>query len=169
MNIQKLFLGFFGTGQMPRPGVTASLLALLIALPLLQLLGMETLFMLTFVITIIGLFETNKYLAKYPESDGEEITIDDVAGVWLSLMVTLPTALTLNTSYGLWIGTVAAFVSFTLFQIWKPSTIGWMHRTLKGGLGIMLSSALSGIAGGLLSALILTGAATLLRHFTFSG
>jgi phosphatidylglycerophosphatase A len=161
MNMQKLFLGFLGTGQMPRPGIMASLLALIIALPLLQLLGMETLFMLTFVITIISLFEVNKYVAKYPESDGEEITIDDAAGMWLSLMVTLPTALTLNTPYGLWVGVVTAFVSFTLFQTWKPSTIGWMHRTLKGGLGIVLSSVLSGLAGGLLSVVILMGIAKL--------
>jgi phosphatidylglycerophosphatase A len=161
MNMQKLFLGFLGTGQMPRPGIMASLLALIIALPLLQLLGMETLFMLTFVITIISLFEVNKYVAKYPESDGEEITIDDATGMWLSLMVTLPTALTLNTPYGLWVGVVTAFVSFTLFQTWKPSTIGWMHRTLKGGLGIVLSSVLSGLAGGLLSVVILMGIAKL--------
>jgi len=161
MNMQKLFLGFLGTGQMPRPGIMASLLALIIALPLLQLLGMETLFMLTFVITIISVFEVNKYVAKYPESDGEEITIDDATGMWLSLMVTLPTALTLNTPYGLWVGVVTAFVSFTLFQTWKPSTIGWMHRTLKGGLGIVLSSVLSGLAGGLLSVVILMGIAKL--------
>ena len=161
MNMQKLFLGFLGTGQMPRPGIMASFLALIIALPLLQLLGMETLFMLTFVITIISLFEVNKYVAKYPESDGEEITINDAAGMWLSLMVTLPTALTLNTPYGLWVGVVTAFVSFTLFQTWKPSTIGWMHRTLKGGLGIVLSSVLSGLAGGLLSVVILMGIAKL--------
>jgi phosphatidylglycerophosphatase A len=161
MNIQTLFLGFLGTGKLPKPGISASLLALIIALPLLQLLGMETLFMLTFVITIISVFEVNKYVARHPESDGEEITIDDAAGMWLSLMVTLPTALTLNTSYGLWIGVVAAFVSFNLFQTWKPSTIGWMHRTLKGGLGIVLSSVLSGLAGGLLSIVLLMGVAQL--------
>jgi phosphatidylglycerophosphatase A len=161
MNIQTLFLGFLGTGKLPKPGISASLLALIIALPLLQLLGMETLFMLTFVITIISVFEVNKYIAQYPKSDGEEITIDDAAGMWLSLMVTLPTALTLNTPYGLWIGVVAAFVSFNLFQTWKPSTIGWMYRTLKGGLGIVLSSVLSGLAGGLLSVVILIGVAKL--------
>jgi phosphatidylglycerophosphatase A len=161
MTMQKLFLGFLGTGQMPRPGIVASLLALLIALPLLQFLGMETLFMLTFVMTVISVFEVNKYIAKNPESDGEEITIDDAVGMWLSLMVTLPTALTLHIPYGLWLGVTAAFVSFNLFQIWKPSTIGWMHRTLKGGLGIILSSVLSGLAGGLLSVVLLIGVAKL--------
>lgn len=157
MNLQKLFLGFLGTGSLPKPAVWASLLAIIIALGLLQVLGMETLFMLTFVITIISVFEVNKYVARYPESDGEEITIDDAVGMWLSLMVSLSTALTMNIPYALAIGTTLAFASFILFQTWKPSTIGWMHRTLKGGLGIVLSSVLSGIAGGLLSVVVLMG------------
>jgi phosphatidylglycerophosphatase A len=123
---------------------------------------METLFMLTFVITIISVFEVNKYVARYPESDGEEITIDDAVGMWLSLMVSLSTALTMNIPYALAIGTILAFASFILFQTWKPSTIGWMHRTLKGGLGIVLSSVLSGIAGGLLSVVVLMGLEKLL-------
>jgi phosphatidylglycerophosphatase A len=162
MNLQKLFLGFLGTGSLSKPAVWASLLAIIIALGLLQVLGMETLFMLTFVITIISVFEVNKYVARYPESDGEEITIDDAVGMWLSLMVSLSTALTMNIPYALAIGTILAFASFILFQTWKPSTIGWMHRTLKGGLGIVLSSVLSGIAGGLLSVVVLMGLEKLL-------
>jgi len=155
--IQKLFLGFFGTGMAPKAGITASLLAIAIALPVLKFLGMETLFMLTFVLTVIGIFEVNKYVAQYPDSDCEEITIDDASGMWLSLMISLSTAVTLNTPYAEWIGMILAFAFFTLFQTWKPSTIGWMHRTLKGGLGIVLSSVLSGIAGGLLSVVVLMG------------
>ena len=162
MNLQTLFLGFLGTGRLPKPGISASFLATVIALGLLQVLGMETLFMLSFVITVISIFEVNKYVAKYPESDGEEITVDDAIGMWLSLMVSLSTASTLPVPYALWIGTLLAFASFTLFQTWKPSTIGWMRRTLKGGLGIVLSSVLSGIAGGLLSAIVLMGLERLL-------
>lgn len=159
--MQKILLSFFGTGLIPNPGMAASILAIVLAVPILRLFGMETLFMLTFVTTVISVFEVNKYVAKNPESDGEEITIDDAVGMWLSLLITLPTALTLNTPYGLWIGAAAAFISFNLFQIWKPSTIGWMHRTLKGGLGIILSSVLSGLAGGLLSVVLLMGVAKL--------
>jgi len=154
---QKLFLGFLGTGMLPRPGIAASLLATAVALPLLKILGMETLFMLTFVLTIISIFELNRYVAGNPDSDCEEITIDDASGMWLSLMISLSTAVTLSIPYAEWIGIVLAFAFFTLFQTWRPSTIGWMHRTLKGGLGIVLSSVLSGIAGGLLSVVTLMG------------
>ena len=157
MNAQKLFVTFGGTGLAPRPLVTASVLATLIALPIITLVGMETLFMLTFVITIIAVFEVNKYLASYPDGNEEQITIDDAAGVWMSLMVSLSTAMTLHLPYALYIGTILALLFFLLFQTWRPSTIGWMHRTLKGGLGIILSSILSGLAGGLLSVVVLMG------------
>jgi phosphatidylglycerophosphatase A len=157
VNAQTLFIGFLGTGKAPKPGITASVLATAIAIPLLGQLGMETLFMLTFVIAVISIFEVNKYVAGHPDSDYEEVTIDDATGMWLSLMVSLSTAVTLDIPYALAIGTLLAFVFFTLFQLWKPSTIGWMHRTLKGGLGIVLSSILSGLAGGLLSVVVLMG------------
>jgi len=154
---QRLFLGFFGTGNLPKPGISASLLAIIIGIPILRMLGMETLFMLTLVVTVISIFEVNKYVAQVPESDYEEVTIDDASGMWLSLMIALSTAVTLNLPYVEWLAIILAFASFTLFQSWKPSTIGWMHRTLKGGLGIVLSSVLSGIAGGLLSVVVLMG------------
>jgi len=155
MNVQKLFLTFLGTGLLSRPVLTASLLATAIGIAILYTLGMETLFMLTFVIIVISIFEVNKYVADNPESNYNEITIDDASGIWLSLMISLSTAVTLHFPYAEPASVVLSFTSFILFQQWKPSTIGWMARELKGGLGIILSSVLSGIAGGLLSVVIL--------------
>jgi len=158
MNMQKLFLTFFGTGLSPKiPAQIASLLAITVGILILRIFGMETLFMLTFVTIIISIFEVNKYVAAYPKNNYEEITIDDASGIWLSMMISLSTATTLHIPYAEWIGTILAFASFTLFQQWKPSTIGWMARKLEGGLGIVLSSVLSGIAGGLLSVIVLMG------------
>ncbi|MCF6205439.1 MAG: phosphatidylglycerophosphatase A [Sulfurovum sp.] len=157
MNMQTLFLGFLGTGTSAKPLFTASVLAALIGIVIIRYLGMETLFMLSFATAVIALFEVNKYIAKHPDSDCEEITIDDAAGMWMSMMITLSTAATLTLPYGMWIGLMTALGAFVLFQQWKPSTIGWMHRTLKGGWGVVLSSLLSGIAGGLLGAVVLMG------------
>ena len=159
MQLSSLFIGFLGTGKLPYPTLGASALATVMGLLILRFLGMETLFMLTFVLTVIALFEVNKYIAAHPDSDKEEITIDDASGMWLSLMVSLSTAATLTLPYAIYVGTILAFAFFLLFQNWKPSTIGWMHRTLKGGLGIILSSVLSGLAGGLLSVVVLVGLA----------
>ncbi len=158
MNPQKIFLTFLGTGLLPKiPMQAATLLASVFGIAVLHTLGMETLFMLTFVITIVAVFEVNKYVASHPDSDYREITIDDASGMWLSLMISLSTAVTLEIPYAEPVGIVLALVSFILFQQWKPSTIGWMARELKGGLGIVLSSVLSGIAGGLLSVAVLMG------------
>ncbi|MCB4743348.1 MAG: phosphatidylglycerophosphatase A [Sulfurovum sp.] len=158
MNAHKLFITFLGTGMLPKPRRMATLLAVLIALPLLQIAGMKTFFMLTFTMGIISIFEVNKYVRSHPESDYKEITIDNVVGVWISLIITLSTTVTLLFPHTIWLSIVLSFASFTLFQVWKPSTIGWIAYTFKkGGLGIVLSSMLSGIAGGLLCVAILMG------------
>jgi len=158
MNPQTLFLTFLGTGKLPSMRVAfAALLAIAVGAAIVVSLGMETLFMLMFAVSVISLFEINKYLAKHPESDGSEITVDDATGAWMSLMVALSTAQHYDISYIQPIAMALAFASFMLFQTWKPSTIGWMARKLKGGWGIVLSSLLSGMAGGLLSALIIMG------------
>jgi len=52
---------------------------------------------------------------------------------------------------------IFSFAAFRLFDIWKPSTIGWIDREVKGGLGVMMDDVLAGIAGGFLSVIMLIG------------
>jgi len=62
MTIQKLFLTFGGAGLSPKaPGTAGTLASLPVGLLVLHYLGMESLFMLTLAITVIGIFEVNKY------------------------------------------------------------------------------------------------------------
>ena len=130
MNLQKLFLTFLGAGLSPiAPGTAGSLAALPVGVALLYFLGMETLFMLTLVVTIIGIFEVNKYEKTTGEHDQSHIVIDEVVGMWLSLMITYSTALTLDYPYVEILMLVLSFATFRLFDIWKPSTIGWIDRT----------------------------------------
>jgi len=158
MTLQKLFLTFFGAGLSPKaPGTVGTLASLPVGLAVLYYFGMETLFMLTVSITVIGIFEINKYEQQTGTHDQQEIVIDEAAGMWLSLMIAYSTAATLTYPYADILAIVLSFAAFRLFDIWKPSTIGWIDRELKGGLGVMLDDVLAGIAGGLLSALILMG------------
>lgn len=158
MTIQKLFLTFFGSGLSPKaPGTVGTLAALPFGVVILHTMGIETLFMLTLAITIIGIFEINKYEKSTGEHDQQEIVIDEVAGIWLTLLVAYPTALSLSYPYALWIALILSFASFRLFDIWKPSTIGWIDRKVKGGLGVMGDDILAGFAGGFLTVLILLG------------
>ncbi|HIQ47856.1 MAG TPA: phosphatidylglycerophosphatase A [Sulfurovum sp.] len=158
MTLQKLFLTFGGAGLSPKAPATAGTLAALpIGLAILYYLGMETLFMLTLAITVIGIFEINKYEKETGNHDQQHIVIDEAAGMWLALMIAYSTALTMQYPYADLLAIVFSFAAFRLFNIWKPSTIGWIDREIKGGLGVMMDDILAGIAGGLLTVVLLMG------------
>jgi len=134
MNAQKLFLTFFGSGLSPKaPGTVGTLASLPLGLAILYFLGMESLFMVTLAVTIIGVFEINKYERLTGIHDQQHIVIDEAVGIWLALMIALSTATTLSYPYVEPLAIGLSFVTFRLFDIWKPSTIGWIDRELKGG------------------------------------
>ncbi len=154
MTLHKLFLSFLGTGLSPRyPEIIATLVSLLVGLVVLRTMGMETLFMLTLAVATVGIFEINK--SDNPHSP--DIVIDDATGMWLALLVPYMTALSLSYPYALELSILFSFISFRLFVMWRPSTIGWIQKNVKGGLGVMGSATLAGFAGGFLTILILLG------------
>ncbi|MGB5506513.1 MAG: phosphatidylglycerophosphatase A [Sulfurovum sp.] len=158
MTIQKLFLTFFGAGLSPKaPGTVGTLASLPVGIAIIYYFGTETLFMFTLAITVIGIFEVNKYEQATGIHDHQQIVIDEAAGMWLSLMIAYSTGTAMNYPYAEILAIIFSFAAFRLFDIWKPSTIGWIDREFKGGLGVMLDDVLAGIAGGLLSALLLMG------------
>jgi phosphatidylglycerophosphatase A len=158
MNLNRLFITFFGTGLAPKaPGTVGSLAALVVGVALLQVVPMQTLFMLTLAICIIGIFEINKYEKATNSHDDKSIVIDEVAGMWIALMFALASAKTMSYEYAEPIAIVGSFAAFRLFDIWKPSTIGVIDRKVKGGLGVMGDDILAGIAGGFLTIVLLVG------------
>lgn len=158
MNLNRLFITFFGTGLAPKaPGTAGSLAALIVGVLLLEVIPMQTLFMLTLGISIIGIFEINKYEKETGSHDDKSIVIDEVAGMWLALMLAVATAETLTYAYATEIAILGSFAAFRLFDIWKPSLIGVIDRKVKGGLGVMGDDILAGIAGGLLTIVLLLG------------
>ncbi len=158
MTLQRLFLTFFGAGLSPKaPGTVGTLASLPVGIFILYYMGMETLFLLTIVITVIGVFEINKYEKSTGIHDHQQIVIDEAAGMWLSLMIAMSATSTLAYPYVEILAIIFSFASFRLFDIWKPSTIGKIDRDFSGGLGVMGDDILAGIAGGLLSAVVLMG------------
>jgi len=158
MNKNRLFITFFGTGLSPKaPGTVGSFAALLAGILILEVFPMQTLFILTLVITIIGIFEINKYEKETGSHDDKSIVIDEVSGMWIAMMFAISTAETMTYAYAYEIAIVGSFAAFRLFDIWKPSTIGTIDRKVKGGLGVMGDDVLAGIAGGLLTIVLLLG------------
>ena len=158
MTLQRLFLTFFGAGLSPKaPGTVGTLAALPVGLVILYYLGMQTLFLVTIVVSIVGIFEVNKYEKATGIHDHQQIVIDEAVGIWLALMIAISTAISVSFPYAELSAIILSFLTFRLFDIWKPSTIGKIDRDFSGGLGVMGDDILAGIAGGLLSAVILLG------------
>ena len=158
MDLNRLFITFFGSGLAPKaPGTVGSFAGLVVGLGLLRVVPMETFFMLTIAITIIGIFEINKYEKATGTHDDKSIVIDEVSGMWIALIFALSVSQSMSYDYAYELAVILSFLSFRLFDIWKPSTIGVIDRKVKGGLGVMGDDILAGIAGGALSSLILMG------------
>ncbi len=158
MSLNRIFITFFGSGLSPiAPGTAGSFLALIIGLLLLQVVPMQTFFMLTLLITVIGVFEINKYERATNSHDDKSIVIDEVSGMWIAMMFAISVSYNINFKYAYEIAVILSFISFRLFDIWKPSTIGVIDRRVKGGLGVMGDDILAGVAGGLLTDIILIG------------
>ncbi len=158
MNLNRFFITFGGSGLAPKaPGTVGSFAALIVGLVILEFLPMQTLFMLTLAISIIGVFEINKYEKATNSHDDKSIVIDEVAGMWITLMFTIASAKTMNYDYAYEIAILGSFAAFRLFDIWKPSLIGMIDRKVKGGLGVMGDDILAGIAAGMLTVILLLG------------
>ena len=66
-------------------------------------------------------------------SDPSAIVWDEIAAFWLVLWLWLPAG---------WVGQLAAFVLFRLFDVAKPGPVGWADQAFhgpgwRGGFGIM--------------------------------
>ena len=158
MTLNRLFITFGGSGLAPKaPGTVGSFTALIVGVALLQIIPIQTLFMITLLITIIGIFEINKYEKLTNTHDDKSIVIDEVAGMWITLMFAIASARTMNYDYAYEIAIVASFGAFRLFDIWKPSIIGTIDEKVKGGLGVMGDDIVAGFAGGMLTVLVLQG------------
>ena len=164
MSLQKVFLTVGGLGRLPHPGFSSTLITLPLGAALLLLLGAETLFTLTFALFLVGIFEVNKYENRTGTHDDSGIVIDETVGLWVALVVSIHgITFTPSLPYAFPLAIGLTLGSFLLFDNWKPSTIGWIERNLKGGLGVMLDDVLAGFAAGMLNLLIFKGLGILLE------
>lgn len=126
INFIENFLGSgFYTGYIPiASGTFASLMALLIYF----IPGFENNFIhipLILIFTVYGIFIGNKFEKKFGK-DPAECTIDEVVGMWISLLF-LPKSLFLS---------FIAFIIWRILDIIKPAPARNVEK-LKGGVGIM--------------------------------
>ena len=133
MNFLEKFLGSgFYTGYIPfASGTFGSLAALLIYL----IPGFENLYIIIpfiFLFSILGIKIGNKFELVYGK-DPKECTIDEVVGMWISLLL-IPKR---------WEFLLIAFLIWRLLDIIKPFPARKMEQ-LPGGMGIMLDDIIAG-------------------------
>ncbi len=140
--MRKVFLTFFYSGLLPKaPGTWGSIAGAIVGYFILKYLGLQTLFLLTILISIVAIKEIDMYEKEVGIHDSSEIVIDEVAGVWLAFCISGATTLQL----------IFGVIFFRIFDIWKPSIIGRIDRDVNGGLGVMGDDLLAGIFAGILS------------------
>jgi phosphatidylglycerophosphatase A len=121
-----------GLGELrPAPGTWASAAVL----PLGLLPGWVAL-LACLLFTVAGFWA----LARLPEAgeDPSWVVVDEAAGQSLALAFA-----------GGWLGVLAAFALFRLFDIWKPGVVGWADRQ-PGARGVMLDDLFAGAMAAIL-------------------
>ncbi len=142
--MRRLFLTFFYSGLSPvAPGTAGSIVAAVVGVGLLQYIPVDTLFLLTILITIIGIKQIDIYEKQTGTHDDKSIVIDEVVGLWLAFAF-----VDVSNFYELGL----CLFYFRVFDIWKPSIIGRIDRDVKGGLGVMGDDLLAGFIAGICSA-----------------
>lgn len=159
MKLNWFFLTLFYSGHSPKaPGTVGTLISLPIGVAVLILLGPQTLFLLTLLITLVAIKSIDRYEAQSGIHDNQKIVIDELVGMWFALSIAPGIMFTMGDlsalGNGIAVQIALSFIFFRIYDIKKPSIIGRIDREAKGGWGVMGDDILAGFAAGLSSALI---------------
>lgn len=134
LNVFEKILGSgFYSGYFP---VASGTVGSLVALVIYFIPGFEQWFIilpLTIIFAAYGIYVGTKFEIVYGK-DPAECTIDEVVGMWISLIALPKTILIV----------VAAFLLWRILDIIKPPPARNLER-LKGGIGIMIDDVISGL------------------------
>ncbi len=156
MNVPKLIATFFHVGFLrPGPGSWGSAAAIPLAWLSHWALGFPGFAALTVLIFLLGWQATARYTEGSGIHDPSEVVIDEVAGMFVTLLPLSGGLWFLGTAGQVfpWPGWVAGFLLFRVFDIWKPGPVGWADRR-GDALGVMLDDVIAGaLAGAVMAAL----------------
>jgi phosphatidylglycerophosphatase A len=128
----------FGAGNLPKaPGTFGSLLGLPLGY-LIAAHGGELQHRIIWLIaaTVGGFLITQHAENLLGTHDDQSIVIDEVVGQALAIALFEPSLLLCAVGFGL----------FRLFDIWKPSLIGYIDENLPGAWGTFFDDILAGLA-----------------------
>ena len=162
MNWFLLTVGY--SGMSPKaPGTVGSFVSLLLGITILSYFDTTTLFLAALLATIAGYKLVNDYEAAGGIHDNKHIVIDELAGMWISMSISIVPMTQIpmeaysdfTAHWTLWLALALSFTFFRYFDIAKPSVIGRLDRDAKGGIGVMGDDVVAGVAAGILTALVM--------------
>ncbi|MAZ00150.1 MAG: phosphatidylglycerophosphatase A [Micavibrio sp.] len=131
---------WFGTGLLvPAPGTWGTLAALPFGIGLMYL-GFAPLLIGILVVTELGRWSIKRVQAQTKSHDAGYIVIDEVAGMWITMLFCDLNAIDIG----------IGFILFRLIDIIKPWPIGALDKKIQTPFGVMLDDILAGLAAGLL-------------------
>jgi phosphatidylglycerophosphatase A len=129
-----------GSGLSPvAPGTAGSLVGLALAWVTMEL-PMAVRILVTIGLILSGVWICGESARRIAVHDHPGIVWDEIAGIYLALLVAPPSIWAWALAFGL----------FRLFDIWKPWPIRDLDHRLKGGLGIMLDDLVAALYTALL-------------------
>ena len=137
----------FGIGYLrPAPGTWGSLFAIILAILIVEIFGVIGFIFALLSISIFGWWATSVYLKQIKTKDPSEVVIDELVGQWIAVLPIAILAFYFKLEpFDLWPGWISSFLFFRIFDILKPSLIGWADEK-NGALGVMLDDIFAGIA-----------------------
>jgi len=134
-----------GSGLSPvAPGTLGSVPGLLLAWYLAGI-SSAVLYLAAALSVIVGVPLCGAAARRLQAHDHPGIVWDEIAGMLITTSLWIPDS---------WIGWLAAFAAFRLFDIAKPWPISWLDKKIPGGVGIMADDiAAAGFAAILLALL----------------
>jgi len=125
----------FGSGLAPvAPGTAGSLVGLALAWATMDMPLVSRL-VVAIALILSGIWICGEAARRIAVHDHPGIVWDEIAGIYLALLVAPPSIWAWALGFGL----------FRLFDIWKPWPIRDLDHRLKGGLGIMLDDLVAAL------------------------
>ena len=137
-----------GAGYGPiAPGTWGSALGVLLYLPLSAAGALPYAAVLALLL-VAGIWAAGEAERAFGRKDDGRIVIDEVVGQLITLAPLLADPALLRSP--LWL--VTGFVTFRVFDVWKPGPVRWAERRFAGGAGVMLDDVVAGVFAALVLA-----------------
>jgi phosphatidylglycerophosphatase A len=131
-----LWASGFGVGFAPSaPGTWGALVALLFWWWVLADLSVVVQAGICVGFFLLSWWSAQCVCRRFGIDDAPQIVVDEVVGMWLSLLLLEK----------VWWLALIAFGLFRLLDIVKPGPVGWLDKNVKGGMGVMIDDVLAGI------------------------